>query len=56
MVRKEFVETNNPNITLEVVKNNNGIELCINVHGNPYSIILDSDDVLELITELNKIK
>jgi hypothetical protein len=53
MVRKEFVQNDNPQIILEVLEHGNGIvELCVTSHGNPISIMLDSDDVDILVDEL----
>lgn len=53
MVRKEFVQNDRPEITLEVLEHENGlVELCVTSHGNPMSIMLDSDDVDILVDEL----
>jgi hypothetical protein len=53
MVRKEIVQNDNTDITLEVIKQDNGlVELSITYGNTPFSIMLDRDDVSALIDEL----
>jgi hypothetical protein len=53
MVRKEIVQNDNTDISIEVIKQDNGlVELSITHNGTPLSIMLDRDDVSALIDEL----
>ena len=53
MVRKEIVQNDNTDISIEVIKQDNDlVELSISYGNTPFSIMLDRDDVAALIDEL----
>jgi hypothetical protein len=53
MVRKEIVQNDNTDISIEVIKQDNDlVELSISYGNTPFSIMLDRDDVNALIDEL----
>jgi predicted nuclease of predicted toxin-antitoxin system len=53
MVRKEIVQNDNTDISIEVIKHDNDlVELSISYGNTPFSIMLDRDDVNALIDEL----
>jgi hypothetical protein len=53
MVKKEIVQNDNTDISIEVIKQDDGlVELSINYGNTPFSIMLDRDDVSALIDEL----
>jgi hypothetical protein len=53
MVRKEIVQNDNTDISIEVIKQDDGlVELSINYGNTPFSIMLDREDVSALIDEL----
>ena len=53
MVRKEIVQNDNTDISIEVIKHDSDlVELSISYGNTPFSIMLDRDDVNALIDEL----